>query len=307
MKPNAAPIGVERVERVGPPAQHDEEIGSASERAYSHHQSERELRSRHQFMAMLAHELRTPLNAILGYVRMLRAGQLAPEDHDRAFQVIEQSALAQAGLIADLMEAARMGEGKVVLRRAPVDLALLVEREVFAVRPMAMSRGVSLGLEVSGGPHVVEGDGPRLSQAVSNLLSNSIQFTPREGSVRVSVLTGELDVLVRVSDTGAGIAPHALPRVFERFWQADEPHAKARGGLGLGLSIVRDVVELHGGSVRAESPGSGKGATFVVTLPLPPKAPSSAAFEGHSGIRPAVHRGGLESSDGIGSAAPRRG
>jgi signal transduction histidine kinase len=233
-------------------------------------------------MAILAHELRTPLNAILGYVRMLRAGQLPPEDHDRAFQTIEQSALAQAGLIADLMEAARMGEGKVVLRRAPLDMAVLVEEAVFAVRPTARLRGVSLGLEVVAGPHLVDGDGPRLSQAVSNLLSNAIQFTPRGGSVRVSVLMREREVTVRVSDTGAGIAPHALPHVFERFWQAEETQTRAQGGLGLGLSIVRDVVELHGGLVRAESPGCGKGATFVVTLPVPSEARSPVTAAGRN-------------------------
>ena len=158
-----------------------EQARLAADLARSHDQSQRELRARDRFMATLAHELRTPLNAILGYVRMLRAGQLAPEDHDRAFQTIEQSALAQAGLITDIMEAARMGEGKVVLRRAPLDLAALVEREVYAARPTANSRGVALGLDVRPSSCAVEGDAARLAQAVSNLLSNAIPVHAARG------------------------------------------------------------------------------------------------------------------------------
>jgi PAS domain S-box-containing protein len=264
----------------------------AGDLARSYDDSARELRARDHFLATLAHELRTPLSAIVGYARMLRTRKLGPEGHARALATIEQSALAQGRLISDMMEAARIGEGKLAIQREGLDLAALVEGEVFASRPAAEARGVVVGLEVGSGPHLVEADAARLAQAVSNLLSNAIKFTPRGGLVTVSVVVGERDAVVRVADTGEGIADHALLHLFERFWQADDPHARARGGLGLGLSIVRDVVELHGGTVRAESPGPGCGATFVMTIPV------------RSAPR---HLGFPESLGGMGSAAPARG
>jgi signal transduction histidine kinase len=282
----------------------------ADDLARSHEETARQLRARDHFLATLAHELRTPLNAILGYARMLRRGQLRPEDHDRAFSTIEQSALAQGRLIADVMEAARVGEGKMVLHCEPLDLAALVERQVFAARPTAAARGVGLKLRVGRGPHVVDGDASRLAQAVSNLLSNALKFTPGAGLVTVSLEVCEGDALLVVSDTGEGIAPQALPHLFERFWQADDPHARSRGGLGLGLSIVRDVVELHGGGVRAESAGRGHGATFTLTLPVHAESRStSAVVSPQSGVHRAAQCLGLgeESLGGIGSAAPRRG
>ena len=254
----------------------------AADLTRSHEEAERELRARDHFMATLAHELRMPLNAILGYARMLQAGQVPAGEVDRAYRTIERSALAQAKLISDLVEAARIGQGKVEVRRAALDLVQLVDREVFAARPTAEARGIRIVLDVAGEGCLIEGDAPRLAQAVSNLVSNAIKFSPRGGRISVSLRLDEHEAVVRVSDAGEGIAADALPHVFERFWQADEPGGRAKGGLGLGLSIVRDVVEMHGGTVRAESRGPGLGATFTMTLPVDGGVPAPAL--------PGVHR-----------------
>lgn len=224
-------------------------------------------RLKDEFLAVLSHELRTPLNAILGWARMLRAGMLTGDDAGRALETIERNAQAQAQLIEDLLDVSRIVSGKLRLDMRTVDVAEVVSEAIDTVRPTADARGVTLTSAVSpAGP--VSGDAQRLQQVVWNLLSNSIKFTPRGGSVNVHVHAGPT-VRIVVSDTGQGIDPEFLPHVFDRFRQGSSTSGKARRtGLGLGLAIVRHLVEAHGGSVTAASEGIGKGATFTVELPV---------------------------------------
>ena len=225
-------------------------------------------RLKDEFLAVLSHELRTPLNAILGWARILRAGTLPPEDMPRALETIERNAQVQAQLIEDLLDVSRIVSGKLRLEMRPVDVVEIVEEALETVRPTAEARGVSLTTSFT---HVapVSGDAQRLQQVVWNLLSNSIKFTPRGGSVHVRVEQDGVLVRVRVTDTGQGIDPEFLPQVFDRFRQATNTPGKARrSGLGLGLTIVRHMVEAHAGTVSAASDGPGKGASFTVELPV---------------------------------------
>jgi CheY-like chemotaxis protein/two-component sensor histidine kinase len=225
-------------------------------------------RLKDEFLAVLSHELRTPLNAILGWARMLRAGTLPPQDMPRALETIERNARVQAQLIEDLLDVSRIVSGKLRLEMRPVDLVEIVEEALDTVRPTAEARGVSLTTSLT---HVapISGDAQRLQQVVWNLLSNSIKFTPRGGNVHIRVEQDGATVRVRVIDTGQGIDPEFLPHVFDRFRQAANTPGKARrSGLGLGLTIVRHMVEAHAGTVHAASDGPAKGATFTVELPM---------------------------------------
>ncbi|MBX9584991.1 MAG: HAMP domain-containing histidine kinase [Gemmataceae bacterium] len=222
-----------------------------------------------RFLNTLAHELRTPLNAILGWAKLLRTGKLTPDAVREGLAAIEQNAHAQARLINDLLDASRIISGRLKLDPAPVDVADVVRAAVAAVRPAADAKGVTLAAAVAGGAYTVNGDAARLRQVAWNLLTNAIQFTPSGGRIEVEVRPAgdELEVVVR--DTGEGIDPALLPHVFDRFRPTDPSATRPPGGLGLGLSVVRQLVEAHGGAVRAESPGTGRGATFTVTLPRP--------------------------------------
>jgi PAS domain S-box-containing protein len=225
-------------------------------------------RIKDEFLATLSHELRTPLTAMLGWSRMLRSGQLDEAGRARAVQVIERNAEAQSKLIEDLLDVSRIITGKLRMEVQPVVLAPVVETAVNGLRPAAEAKRLRLdsSLDPAAGP--VMGDPARLQQVVTNLLSNAIKFTPEGGRVEVRLeRSGERARLV-VSDTGVGIRPEALPHVFERFHQADSSNTRAHGGLGLGLAIVRHLVESQGGSVSAESEGEGLGAVFTVDLPL---------------------------------------
>ncbi len=225
-------------------------------------------RLKDEFLAVLSHELRTPLNAILGWARLLRAGTLPPQDMPRALETIERNAHVQAQLIEDLLDVSRIVSGKLRLEMRPVDVVEIVEEALDTVRPTAEARGVSLTTALV---HMapVSGDAQRLQQVVWNLLSNSIKFTPRGGNVHVRVEQDGSIVRIRVSDTGQGIDPEFLPSVFDRFRQASNTPGKARrSGLGLGLTIVRHMVEAHAGTVHAHSDGPGTGATFTVELPV---------------------------------------
>ena len=225
-------------------------------------------RLKDEFLAVLSHELRTPLNAILGWARMLRAGTLRADDVPRAIETIERNAQAQAQLIEDLLDVSRIVSGKLRLEMRPVHLGDIVADAIDTVRPTADARGVMLTAAVApAGP--VSGDAQRLQQVVWNLLSNSIKFTPRGGVVHVRVEQHGATVQIVVSDTGQGIDPAFLPHVFDRFRQGTATSGAARRtGLGLGLAIVRHVVEAHGGAVGATSDGIGRGATFTVELPV---------------------------------------
>ncbi|MDH0867113.1 GAF domain-containing protein [Mitsuaria sp. GD03876] len=223
-----------------------------------------------EFLATLSHELRTPLSAITGWVHILRRklGDEPPE-LKRGIDVIERSARAQAQLIEDLLDMSRITTGKLSLEVAPVSAASFTLAAVELLAPAAERAGVRLSTEVTvEAGATVMGDAARLQQVVANLVSNAIKFTPRGGEVRVQLRGGEQRADLVVEDTGIGIAPDFLPFVFERFRQADGSMSRRHGGLGLGLSIVRNLVELHGGQVRAESAGEGRGARFVVTLPV---------------------------------------
>jgi PAS domain S-box-containing protein len=227
-------------------------------------------RLKDEFLATVSHELRTPLTAILGWAHLLRGGQVGGEAAVKALETIERSARAQAQLIDDLLDVSRIVTGKLRLDVMPVSPHSFIDPSVEAVRPAAEAKGVRLQKLVDTGVETVMGDPARLQQVVWNLLTNAVKFTPRGGRVRVSLERVNSRVEIAVSDTGSGIAPEFLPHVFERFRQADQKTTRQHGGLGLGLAIVRHLVELHGGSVRADSEGEGTGATFTVSLPVAP-------------------------------------
>jgi signal transduction histidine kinase/ActR/RegA family two-component response regulator len=227
-------------------------------------------RLKDEFLATLSHELRTPLNAILGWTRLLRAKAVPVDSSDRALEKVERNAQVQARLIDDLLEVSRITTGKLRLDIRPVDLVAVVNAAVESIRPTAEVRGVSIDRQIGAVSLPTLGDPDRLQQVVWNLLSNAVKFTPAAGKVLVRLERhddDERDELV-VRDTGIGINPAFLPNVFDTFRQADASSTRQYGGLGLGLSIVRRLVELHGGTVRAESAGQGTGATFTVHLPV---------------------------------------
>jgi PAS domain S-box-containing protein len=225
-------------------------------------------RLKDEFLATLSHELRTPLTAVLGWTRLLGTGQLDPETAKRAMDTIERNAQSQVQLIDDILDVSRIIRGKLRLNVRPVELAPVIESAVDSVRPAAEAKGIRLQVVLDRQAGPVSGDPDRLQQVVWNLLSNAIKFTPKEGRVQVLLARADSQLEVTVSDTGQGIAPEFIPYVFDRFRQADPTTTRTHGGLGLGLAIARHLVELHGGTVRAESGGEGRGATFRVLLPL---------------------------------------
>ncbi|MDT5294753.1 MAG: hypothetical protein QOJ76_1633 [Acidobacteriota bacterium] len=235
-------------------------------------QAEDANRMKDEFLATLSHELRTPLTSILGWARMLSNGQLDEATTSRALETIERNAKAQSQLIEDILDVSRVITGKLRLEVQPVDLASVIESSIDAVLPAAVAKGIRLQRVLDSGVSMVSGDPTRLRQVIWNLLSNAIKFTPRDGSVLVKLERINSHVEIVVADDGQGISPEVLPFIFERFRQADSTTTRAHGGLGLGLAIVRHLVEMHGGSVEVESDGEGHGATF--TVKLPPAVPS---------------------------------
>lgn len=249
------------------------------------HQAEAASRLKDEFLAIVSHELRSPLNAILGWARLLRTRRLDTEKVDRALEVIERNAQAQSQLIEDLLDISRVIRGKLRLYLRPTNLARALEAALDTVRPTASAKHLQLMTQIA--PAVfVSGDFDRLQQVAWNLLSNAVKFTPEGGRVTVVLLSLENHAEFSVMDTGQGIAPDFLPYVFERFRQADGTTSRSQGGLGLGLAIVRNLVELHGGTIGVESPGVGCGATFRVRLPL--LQDSQPAPEDDSGTAAAV-------------------
>jgi PAS domain S-box-containing protein len=230
-------------------------------------------RAKDEFLATLSHELRTPLSPILGWTVMLRSGSLDPATAARALEVIERNVRAQTQLIEDLLDVSRIITGKMRIEVRPMDFGAVVEAGMDAVRPSAEAKNIKLELvrDPSVGPMV--GDPDRLQQVVWNLVSNAVKFTPAGGRVTIEVAPTGSQVRIRVKDTGKGISPEFLPYVFDRFRQADSSSTRTHGGLGLGLAIVRHLVELHGGTVQAESAGEDQGATFIVRLPTRPTSP----------------------------------
>ena len=244
-------------------------------------------RVKDEFLATLSHELRTPLTAIMGWTSVLQTGKISPAETERGLATIERNARAQGQLIEDILDVSRVITGKLRLEVQPVDVALIIEEAVATATPAAAAKEIRLQRVVDAGASMVSGDPARLGQVVWNLLSNALKFTPKGGRVQIRLerINSHLEIIVE--DSGAGIAPDVLPHVFERFRQADSSSTRSHGGLGLGLAIVRHLVELHGGSVEARSEGLGKGATFTVKLPLVAlRAPEVGAGEPSERVHP---------------------
>jgi signal transduction histidine kinase/CheY-like chemotaxis protein len=221
-----------------------------------------------QFLAIVSHELRSPLSAITGWIRLARSGKLDAVMQQRALDTVERNAQLQGQLIEDLLDVSRIVSGKLRISPRPIELGGVVEAGVDTSRPAAHAKGIDLVLTIDDAAGIVDADPARVQQIVWNLVSNAVKFTPRGGRVQVRLSREGSRVRLQVSDTGAGIAPDQLPYIFERFWQADPATRQQRSGLGLGLSICKSLVELHGGSIRAESEGPGQGAVFIVEFPL---------------------------------------
>ncbi|MBW4460147.1 MAG: response regulator [Nodosilinea sp. WJT8-NPBG4] len=255
-------------------------------------QAESANRMKDEFIAIVSHELRTPLNAILGWSKLLLAGKLDESAKSRALETINRNALSQAQLIDDILDVARLTSGRVKIHQQPVNLLNLISDELESIRPAANEKGIQLTGEFTSDPCIVSGDLQRLQQILRNLLSNAIKFTPKSGQVEVGLkrITGDESWIISrdqesqqttqhpspitafaqiaVADTGIGIDSDFLPQVFEYFRQADSSSTRSHDGLGLGLAIVRQLVELHGGKIDAASEGKDKGTTFTILLPL---------------------------------------
>lgn len=225
-------------------------------------------RAKDEFLALVSHELRTPLNSIMGYAQLMRGKPRDAAMTANALDVILRNARAQLQLIDDLLDSGRIITGKLHLEMASVDLRLLLEQTVETVLPSANARGIDLVARLDDAPQTLLCDPARLRQVIWNLLQNAIKFTPEGGRVELRVERDDRHVRLIVSDTGRGIDPDFLPGIFNRFSQGDMSSTRRHGGLGLGLALSRQLVEMHGGTVEAASPGAGQGATFTVTLPL---------------------------------------
>ena len=229
--------------------------------------AEESSRSKDEFLATVSHELRTPLNHIMGWITMLRSGKLQSDKTRKAFDTIERNVRAQARLIDDLLDVSRIISGKLLIEPRQIEIAKVAEAAAESIGPAAADKGVNFKTTLAPEPGMISGDPDRLQQAVWNLLSNAVKFTPEGGHVELRLTRSNSQIEIAVSDDGQGISPDFLPHVFDRFRQQDSTTARQHGGLGLGLAIVRHLVELHGGSVRVESAGEGRGATFTITLP----------------------------------------
>ncbi len=224
-------------------------------------------RMKDEFLATLSHELRTPLNAILGWAHILEVGKRDAASVERATRVIKNNAQAQAQLVADILDVSRIIGGKLNLHLGLVSIRSVIESALEAVQPAADAKGIAIETVFSEAAPIIA-DRDRLQQVMWNLCSNAIKFTPKDGNVRVEMHADPRDIVVTVADSGQGIDPAFLPHVFERFTQADSSFARLHGGLGLGMAIVRHLVELHGGTVSVASAGKNQGATFTVSIPM---------------------------------------
>ncbi|HXL79448.1 MAG TPA: PAS domain S-box protein [Pyrinomonadaceae bacterium] len=239
-----------------------------SERA-ARGEAERANRLKDEFLATLSHELRTPLNAVIGWSRMLRSGRLDQDSATHALEVIDRNAWAQKQIIEDILDVSRVITGKLQLNLTPVDLVTIVDAALDAVRPAMEAKEIKIETFIDSSLRLISGDPDRLQQVIWNVLSNAAKFTPPGGKVEIAVGQNIAHVELKVKDTGPGIDPTFLPHVFERFRQADGSTTRTHGGLGLGLAIVRHLVELHGGTIAVENRNDGTGAVFTLRLPLP--------------------------------------
>lgn len=256
----------------------------------AHAQAEIANRLKDEFIGTVSHELRTPLNAILGWTQMMHGGMVSTEQTGKAIEVIERNARSQAQLIEDLLDITRITSGKFRLDLRPIDLAQVIESAVDTIQPAAETKNATIVKIFDFSSVMISGDAERLQQVIWNLLSNAIKFSPKGGSIEIRLEKIGSFVEVVVQDSGRGIEPEFLPYVFDRFRQQDGATTRKYGGLGLGLAIVRNIVELHGGTVRADSEGENKGAVFTVRLPLQtmPESQQSTLNEGSERIIPAI-------------------
>src|SRR5882757_8975973 len=231
--------------------------------------AEEATRLKDEFLANLSHELRTPMNIIIGWAHLLRNGPLTDEQKVRAAEAIERAARSQAQLIEDLLDVSRIVTGKFRMEMQDVRIGLVLKSAVDSLRMVASAKQIAVTLTQEAGDAVIKGDPDRLQQVFWNLLSNAVKFTPANGCVDVRMHKTETHVIVTVADTGVGISSDFLPHVFDRFRQADSTSTRQHTGMGLGLAIVRHVIELHGGTAHAQSAGPDSGSSFMVSLPLP--------------------------------------
>lgn len=255
-------------------------------------EAERISKMKDEFLATLSHELRTPLNAILGWSQLLKRGKVPPEELAKGMEIIERNTRLQAKLISDLLDMSRVSSGKVVLELHPAEPPGIITSVIETMRSAAEEKGLTIVAEMPESCPRIMVDAHRIEQVVANLLSNAVKFTPRGGRIEVTLSRCDRDLQLVVSDTGQGIAPEFMPYIFDRFRQADSSMTRRHGGLGLGLAIVRQLVELHGGRVAVTSPGPGEGATFTVTLPMVP--PAVLSEDGDSKVIPHLSLQGIK-------------
>ncbi|CAN5312591.1 hypothetical protein BH20ACI1_BH20ACI1_05260 [soil metagenome] len=253
------------------------------------HEAEEANRAKDEFLSVLSHELRTPLNSMLGWVKMLNAGMLDEEKKQHAYTVIERNIRQQNDLIEDLLDVSRIISGKMKIETKEVDFAAIVARAIENIRPIADGKSISIELQNADDGQKIIGDETRLNQIVNNLLSNAVKFTPENGKVNVKLSNTNGKIRLDISDTGIGIAPQFLPHIFDRFRQADSTTRRAQSGLGLGLTIVRHLTELHGGKINAASSGAGKGSTFTIEFPQKSNSEQTAQPKAESFIREDNH------------------
>jgi signal transduction histidine kinase/ActR/RegA family two-component response regulator len=262
-------------------------------------QAEQASRAKDEFLGTVSHELRNPLNSVLMWARALQGGESKPDRMKRGLEAIERGARAQAEMIEDLIDTARIESGKLRLDVRPIDLAPLIEAAIETVLPAAENKQIRIQAVLDPNTGRVAGDAQRLQQVFWNLLSNAVKFTPKDGRIQVHLERINSHVEVSVSDTGRGIDADELPRIFERFWQADSATRREYRGLGLGLSIARHILELHGGSISAFSDGVDKGATFRVRLPIMIAAELSPSIRRHPTVGDGMSTGASTRLDGI--------
>jgi len=246
-------------------------------------EAEAESKGKDEFLAVLSHELRTPLHVMLGWTRLLKRKKLDKKTYARCVEVLEQSVTTQARLIDDMLDISRISSGKIKLDKSYLDLKLLLQKIVDFMQPEVEAKDIEISFNLEELFRPVYGDPERIRQVIRNLLSNAIKFTPCGQSIKISLKEKEGNAEIQIVDTGAGIESQFLPFIFEPFRQADSSSSRCQGGLGLGLSIARHIVEMHEGSITADSPGEGKGASFTVILPLAGEAFSSGIFESEEG------------------------
>lgn len=245
----------------------EERIRLAREQA-AREQAEAANRAKDDFLAVLSHELRTPLNAMLGWVRLLKTNRDSDEIFGKAVDSIERSALTQTKFVEDLLDVTRIANGNIRLTKRPFTLNQIVDSSVDGIMPAAEAKSITVNYKADSTDIALYADPERIQQIVNNLMSNAVKFTDEGGEITITLDRSGDEARLAVRDNGQGIAPEFLPKVFERYKQANNSTTNRKGGLGLGLAIVKHLAELHGGSITAESEGEGKGSTFTVRIPL---------------------------------------